>query len=147
MKSVKYIVYCHLDQTTGDVDYAKCHCKAGEGGCCKHVAAVLYTLLDYTNLELKYVPEDVTCTQKLQQWNIPGKRITSSTAVKFDALEFEKASYQKDKTKKRKRLLVMESREGYCATPPFARNVAVEAIRKMSEAFEKAGKAKILQKL
>ena len=50
MKSTKYVVYCHLNQETGDVAHAKCCCKAELGGCCcKHFAALLYTLLDYSN--------------------------------------------------------------------------------------------------
>ena len=53
MKSIKYPVYVHPDQVFGEVEYAKCHCKACQGGCCKHVAALLYTLLDYVNMDLK----------------------------------------------------------------------------------------------
>ena len=31
MKSIKYTVYCHMDQETAKVVYAKCTCKAGQG--------------------------------------------------------------------------------------------------------------------
>ena len=93
MKNQKYTVYCHLDQAFGDVKYAKCNCKAGQGGCCKHVAALLCTLLDFSNLSLLYVPEDVTCTQVLQKWSIPSQKSSSNTAVKFNQLEFEKINF------------------------------------------------------
>ena len=63
MKSVQYIVYVHLDQINGDVVHAKCNCKAGQGGCCKHVAALLYTPLDYVNIDIKEIPSDITCTK------------------------------------------------------------------------------------
>ena len=63
MKNIFYNVYTHLNQTTGDVMYAKCNCKAGQGGCCKHVAALLFTLVDFVNLDAKVVPNDLTCTQ------------------------------------------------------------------------------------
>lgn len=50
MKKDKYTVYVHLCQNTGDIFYAKCSCKAGSGGCCKHVAAVLYHLVEFRTL-------------------------------------------------------------------------------------------------
>ncbi len=131
----------HLEHETGTVHFAKYSCKAGQGGCCKHVAAMLYTLLDYCNLGLKYVPEDVSCTQVLQKWNVPGRKVTSSTAVKFTELEFERADDDRGKSKKRKRPVVTGSREGYCTTPLFARGTVSNDIAKLATALEKAGKA------
>eukprot|EP00795_Rhopilema_esculentum_P010033 gene10033-18667_t len=55
-----YVVYTHLNQKTGDVMYAKCSCKAGQEGCCKHVAALLFTLVDFANLDTKVIPNDLT---------------------------------------------------------------------------------------
>jgi len=43
-------VYGHLDKRSGDLIYSKCSCKAGKRGCCKHVAALLLSLGDYSNL-------------------------------------------------------------------------------------------------
>ena len=141
MKNQRYDVYVHLEHETGKANFAKCSCKAGQGGCCKHIAAMLYTLLDYCNLGLQYVPEDVSCTQVLQKWNAPGRKVTSNTAVKFTELEFERADYNRDQSKKRKRPVVTGSREGYCATPLFARNASSDDIEQLSAALEKAGKA------
>ena len=62
MKRQNYLVYCHLDQLSGEVAFSKCNCKSGQSGGCKHVAALLYLLLDYKNLGLKEVTDDVTCT-------------------------------------------------------------------------------------
>ena len=73
MKKYKYEVYVHLCQHTGEMFYAKCNCKAGAGGCCKHVAAVLYQLVDYKELDIKSVPDDKVCTELLQQWHVPGE--------------------------------------------------------------------------
>ena len=142
MKSTKYTVYCHLNQNTGKVVHAKCNCKAGQGGCCKHVAALLYTILDYSNLNLKYVPEDVTCTQVLQKWSVPSRKLSSNVAIRFDELEFEKANFQKDRQNGRKRPLVKGRRDGFCATPDFAK-ISAENIRSMADAFAATGKAKI----
>ena len=47
MQKKQYIVYVHLDQSTGDVAFAKSSCPADVGGHCKHVAANLFQLLDY----------------------------------------------------------------------------------------------------
>ena len=60
MKRILYDIYIHLCQETGEIFYAKCSCKAAAGGCCKHVAAVLYKLVDYRELEIKVVPDDKT---------------------------------------------------------------------------------------
>ena len=70
MKKKQYLVYVHLHQHSGDIAYAKCYCPAGAGGCCKHVAATLYQLLDYIELGLSDIPDDKTCTQELQKWHV-----------------------------------------------------------------------------
>ena len=124
MKQQNYLVYCHLEQLSGEVVFSKCKCKCGGGGVCKHVAALLYQLLDYKNLELKEIPDDVTCTQVLQQWSIPSSSGTTK-AVKFEELTFEKADYTRDKENKRKRPLVQGKRDNYCATPPYAKKVCI----------------------
>ena len=49
MNNIQYDVHVHPEQENGDAVYAKCSCKAGKRGCCKHVAALLYTLVDYSN--------------------------------------------------------------------------------------------------
>ena len=86
MKSCHYDVYVHLDQCDGEVRFAKCNCKAGQGGCCKHVAALLYTLLDFTNVDTKEVPKDLTCTQVGQRWNVPSTSTQGAKVFKFNNL-------------------------------------------------------------
>ncbi|XP_065067596.1 uncharacterized protein LOC135693138 [Rhopilema esculentum] len=138
MKSVQYMVYVHLDQINGDVVHAKCDCKAGQGGCCKHVAALLYTLLDFINIDIKEIPSDITCTKVGQKWHIPsGARNLSSKAFKFRDLVFEKA----EETKKRKRPLVTGSRDTYCATPQFALETSPDELEGLVERLRLAGKA------
>ena len=100
MKSVQYNVYVHLDQCDGEVLFAKCNCKAGQGGCCKHVAALLYTIIDFINMDVKEIPLDITCTQTGQKWHVPSSsNIQAVNAFKFNDLVFEKA----EEGKKRKR--------------------------------------------
>ena len=52
-------VYVHLNQETGDVTRGHCSCKAGKGGQCKHVVAMLYQIIDYIQLELLEVPSSM----------------------------------------------------------------------------------------
>ena len=116
MKKANYLVYVHLEQHGGEVLYAKCECKAGQGGCCKHVAALLYTLLDFVNSGAREVPEEMTCTQVAQKWHVPSQcNTTLKKAVKFHDLTFEKA----DECKKPKRC-VFDASESFCATPQYA---------------------------
>ena len=69
MKQQYYSVYCHLDQASAEVKFPKCNCKAGQ-----HIAAVLYTSLDYSNRQLEEVPDDVMWTQVLKKWSVPSLR-------------------------------------------------------------------------
>ena len=51
MKKRSYIVYVHLYQVNGDVVHGRCSCKAGKGGQCKHIAAMLYQIIDYVQFK------------------------------------------------------------------------------------------------
>ena len=50
MKKLSYIVYVHLDQVNGDVVHGR-SLKAGKGGQCNHVAAMLYQIIDYVQFK------------------------------------------------------------------------------------------------
>ena len=58
-------------------------------------------------------------------------------------MEFEKASHEKDSSKKRKRPIVTGTRGKFCATPLFARIVTEDDISNLANAFENAGKASL----
>lgn len=123
----------------GEVEYAKCSCKGGQGGCWKHVAALLYTVLDFVNLNLQQIPEELTCTQVGQKWSVPsGSSKTLDKTVKVEELLFEKADVNKPK---KRRYLVRGTWEEYCATPPFAQTVTVEEIKAMAHALKVANLA------
>jgi hypothetical protein len=130
MKSVSYPVYVHLDQKSSEVEYAKCTCKAGQDGCCKHVADLLYNLLGFVNLGLSMISEDLTCTQVAQKCGIPsGCRKTLNKAVKFDELLFQKAQYRKTN----KRLHSSTMREKYCSIPPYTKDDTAISIKVVHE--------------
>ena len=134
MKKKQYLVYVHLHQHTGDVAYAICYCPAGAGGCCKHVAATLYQLLDYIELGLSDIPDDKTCTQELQKWHVPRKN-TTQAAMLFEDLIFPQDSYDKDK-KGRKRPVSEGKREGYCSTKE---KLSKEDLEQLKASLENAG--------
>ena len=143
MKSTQYTVYVHLDQESGDAEYAKCNCKAGQGGCCKHVGALLYTLLDYVNMGVTEIPRDLTCTQVGQKWHVPADAGNQfSKASKFEELVFEKA----EEGKKRKRPLLKGNRESYCATPPYALETNAKELQNLVDNLRLAGKATLFCK-
>ena len=140
MKSVQYNVYVHLDQCDGEVLFAKCTCKAGQGGCCKHVAALLYTIVDFINMDVKEVPMDLTCTQTGQKWHVPSSTNSQTVkAFKFKDLVFEKA----EESKKRKRPFVTGNRDAYCATPSFAQETTSEELEELVSKLRLAGKASL----
>lgn len=142
MKKQKYDVYVHLKSESGEVEYAKCNCKAGAGGCCKHVAAALYQIHDFVELGLKTIPDDRTCTDILQQWNVP-TTAHYGKIQRFSELCFEKADFEKDRAGSRKRPLVRGLRD-YCATPKFAKMVQKEDIERLKDGLKSSGKAPLL---
>ena len=140
MKNVRYSIYVHLDQDLGDICFATCNCKAGQAGCCKHVAALLYTVLDFSNMDLKEVPMDLACTQKGQKWNVPSLSQTRTNIdSKFTALSFEKA----EEGKTRKRPLMTGTRENYCATPAFAQETTRNELKELAHNLRCAGRASL----
>ena len=48
-----YRAKVRLKKNTAEVDGAYCNCKAGANGYCKHVGAVLYTILDFVESGLR----------------------------------------------------------------------------------------------
>ena len=67
------VVLC-MDADVYDVIGAKCGCPAGKGPCgsCKHIAAVCYALEEFSRFG--QIPELLTSTDKLQEWNKPCQR-------------------------------------------------------------------------
>ena len=71
MKSNTYTVYVHLNQANGEVVYSNFTCAAGKGGRCKHIVALLFQIIEYKQLDMTEIPDQLTCTQLLQQWHVP----------------------------------------------------------------------------
>lgn len=78
---------------------AHCSCKAGSGGHCSHVFALLYQLNDFSCLKIKDIPSDATCTSLPQQWHIP--RAPSIQPLPVMGTHFARASTDRDKERSR----------------------------------------------
>ena len=97
MKNITYTIYVHLNEANGEVVYSNCTCKAGKGGQCKHIVALLFQVIEYKQLDMTEIPDHLTCTQLLQQWHVPRKN-ESDEAVLYESIVFKKAVYEKDIT-------------------------------------------------
>lgn len=75
----------------GSVKTGHCDCKAGRGGVCKHVAALLWFLLDVVRAGHLYLPDSASCTERPRGWG-PGKRVKRGATGSFSDLRFQKHS-------------------------------------------------------
>ena len=55
MTTGSYSTVVALSKISGYILGAQCNCKPRAGGCCKHVAALLYNILHYVELELAII--------------------------------------------------------------------------------------------
>ena len=90
----EYPVHIGLDKFTGTILGGRCKCKAGCLGFCKHVAAVLFQVMDSQRQGLKFTPVTATKTSKLQTWHQP--RVKGQALIKFADLNFETFNYERD---------------------------------------------------
>ena len=84
-------VYVHVCTLCVHV-YTYAACRLGEA--CSHVAALLFYLEDRVQRRDKLLPDNTTCTDKLQQWHIPPKRTINPAPV--SDIAFRKAEYGKE---------------------------------------------------
>ena len=89
-----YPIHILLDKFTGTILGARCKCKAGYGGYCKHVAAVLFQIMDSQRKGLIFTPTVSAKTSTLQTWHQP--KVKGQCLVKFADLNFETFSYERD---------------------------------------------------
>ena len=63
-----------LMKSSAAVQYAYCTCKAGEGGWCNHMYALMKVIAKFSLEELKCIPELLPCILKPCGWKVPRKR-------------------------------------------------------------------------
>ena len=88
-------------------------------------------------LELTQVPDDLTCTQLLQQRHVPSCE-DIKTAVLFDTVKFSKAISSK---------ISSHSTEIYNPAPAFAKTVTVSGVQKLNQELKSAGSGNYLHNL
>ena len=76
-----------------DVDGAQCGCKAGQGpkASCKHISALCYAFVEFCTSG--HTPDFLTCTEHLQEWNIPRARRVE--VIPVDQLSLRRLQIQK----------------------------------------------------
>ena len=117
-------------------------CKAGAGGCCKHVAALLYCILDYSDCQLTEIYK--TCTEKPQQWNV-AKHIKDGHPDLFSEILFVHHTYGKRKVEEECKR--MAKRKQYHACPLSLQAVKEEEIRALCTSLESSQKNSPFSKL
>lgn len=75
--------------SAGNVKEAGCECRAGASGVCKHVAALLWFMLDMKRSQAPYVRDTVACTEKSRTWG-SGSKDAHVRKLKFSDLQFVK---------------------------------------------------------
>ena len=127
MKTTRsYSTVVALSKLTGYVIGSCCKCKAGAGGCCKHVVALLYNILDYVELGLAAIPEGKTCNDKPQQWNRL-KASASNGPILFSDIQFVHHTYGKRKAEAA--ALRMKEHKKYRACPEPLGRILEEQVR------------------
>ena len=111
-----------------------CNCKAGANGRCKHIDALLYKILDFTESKVNEIPPDLTCTERPQQWHIPRSNSSKDELVLLDELLVIKHDYEADKTKKKNAVRTHRKMEKqmYDAAPSFARKINEHQMKQFS---------------
>ena len=128
-----------LDKNTARVKTACCGCKAGATGRCKHVAALLYTILDYNECDLTEIPPDLTCTDKPQEWNKPRSKKLAEGPMSLNELLMIKHDYEADKIRQKsvKRAQRKAMKQSYDAAPSFARKISTASVEKLCTELER----------
>ena len=76
-----YKILLSLHNSSYDIATACCGCPAGKGptASCKHIGALCYALVSFCRL--RSLPDFVSCTEKLQEWNHPRPRKAEAIPV------------------------------------------------------------------
>lgn len=69
-QGTQYKTFVAISKETNKVLYGHCHCVAGLGEACTHVAGLLFAIEEFVSEGLSQIP-DVTCTDKLCKWIVP----------------------------------------------------------------------------
>ena len=96
-KDCTYKLLLYLELNTFDIVGAECGCPAGKGpsASCKHIGALCYGLEEFSHFG--HLPDFLTCTDQLQQWNCP--RLKKLDPIPVSHLNSRRAEIQKQASK------------------------------------------------
>ena len=107
---------------------------------CKHVAALLYNILDYVELGICEIPADKTCTEKPQQWHKPKGNVDEGPVL-FSEIQFVHHTYGKRKAEEG--ALQMEKMKQYRACTSIFSRVTEDSIRELCTSLEAGNNASL----
>ena len=129
IRNKTYRTKVRLKKNTAKVDGAYCNCKAGANGYCKHVGAVLYTILDFVESGFQEIPPNKTCTEKPQEWHKPRTQTPKNAPVRFSDILMIHHDYDADKENKTgKRIQRKREKLAYTACPSYVLKVTSDQI-------------------
>lgn len=70
-QGTEYKTFVAISKETKTILYGHCHCVAGLGEACTHVAGLLFAIEEFVSEGLTELPDDLTCTEKLCKWIVP----------------------------------------------------------------------------
>lgn len=115
----------------GKVESGRCTCAAGAGGVCKHVAALLWYLLDVQRMGHLFVPDSVSCTSKPKAWGC------RSTKRKLGVTSFSDLQFTRHQPGK-------VPRQQECSAEKLNVPMKVSALKKLCTGFQESGLSPML---
>ncbi|XP_028518946.1 uncharacterized protein LOC110252192 [Exaiptasia diaphana] len=70
-QGTEYRTFVVITKHTKKIVYGHCHCVAGLGEACTHVAGFLFAIEEFVSEGLTELPDDLSCTEKLCKWIVP----------------------------------------------------------------------------
>ena len=130
-----YDSYVITEKHSGTILGGRCECKAGNGYC-KHIAAMLFMLLDYQRCGKEFLPDEKSKTEQRQQWHQP--KVQGSACIKFSQLDFAAYNFDKDMSMNPKRQ--QKDYSDYQSCPQGMNCVTRDKIKVLSDTLSSLGR-------
>ena len=102
-----------------------------------YIVALLFQIIEYNQIDLTGIPDDLTCTQVLQQWHVPRKD-EYDEAILHEDIKFVKISYDKDTGNKKRKTCNPTNSKVKTRTPQFAREIKPDDVKKLAASLNKS---------
>ena len=135
----KYPVHIVCNKHCGIIQGARCVCKAGLGGFCKHVAAILFHVMDHQRRGAHVISKTAAGTSTLQTWHQP--KIQGQACIKFSNINFESFNYERDNDPHAKAKRMKLNFQEFSSCPDGDNCVTKEKIEKFANEMSSLGVA------